>query len=173
MEGCVDIFLILPGHSKITLTARLKSNFVSQVLLAAPQPSNQKEFGLLALLDLLKEAKKLKPSEATTETSHFFVDNNVIALILSVLSSLTHQPSSSPNPHCSLSPRYNTPPTSHSSIYACNGNSSFCEKGTGFGNGSTTQLWNAEKALAKKRDEEEQIICILEVCLVQFKSRFL
>jgi len=68
MEGSVDIYLILPGHSKITLTARHKSQFVSQILLAAPQPSNQKEFALLALLDLIKEAKKLKPSEATTET---------------------------------------------------------------------------------------------------------
>ncbi len=165
MEGSVDIYLILPGHSKITLTARHKSQFVSQILLAAPQPSNQKEFALLALLDLIKEAKKLKPSEATTETSQFFVDNNVIALILSVLSSLTHQPPSSPNPHFNLLPRYNTPPTSHSSINACDGNSSFCGKGTGFGNGSTTQLWNAEKVLARKRDDEEHIICIIEVCL--------
>ena len=154
------VFLKIPGYSKITLSVRLRSQFILQILLATPQPSNQKEFALSALLDLLNKTKKLKTSEATIETSHFFFDNNILILILSVLSSLTYHPHTRTFPHFNqdLLTRFKTPLTSHLSY-----NTASCGKGIGFGNGPTTQQWNAEEALIKKRADEEQIMWILEV----------
>lgn len=39
-------------------------------------------------------------------------------------------------------------------------------KGTGFGTGSTTQSWNVEQSLCRKRFEEEHVTVFLQVRLV-------
>ncbi len=180
------LFLKIPGYAKIMLKNRRQAQCILKLLLGANR-NKEEDFGLSlstmpfeSLRDLLNETKRSEAVEARIETCRFFVENHILVLILSILSTISHHPHRRASPHFGQKflggggvssggsgqeggDARQSDQQAFSMTSEEQKSNLYWAKGTGFGTGSTIQHWDAEKTMMQQKMEEEHVTCILEV----------
>lgn len=175
------LFLKIPGYARMMLKNRRQAQCILKLLLGANR-NKEEELSLSlstmpfeSLRDLLNETKESGDAQSKADMCRFFAEQNILILIFSVLSSISHHPHKKPAPHFNHTKLMNagvaTQVSSTSSGAQATAtapteeqkNNLYWAKGTGFGTGSTIQHWDAEKTMMQQKMEEEHVTCILEI----------
>jgi ubiquitin-protein ligase len=182
------LFLKIPGYAQIILKNRKQAQCILKLLLGETK-SKEEEFGLslsimpfVSLKELLNVTKSSTNNSSSINLVNFIHETKLLALLLSILSVLSHHPHRQKDPHFEANlipdmtggvgsngaPAANDPSsvgTTTSTVIVSNEdkNNLYWAKGTGFGTGSTMQQWDAEKTLVQQKMEEEHVTCILEI----------
>ncbi len=186
------LFLKVPYYSEILLKNKKQAQCLLKLLLGSSSRlnNNNDEFNIgLSTMPFTSLNELLNsPNSQIDMICQYIVDNQLLTLILSILSTLSH------HQHRQIQPNFMTKlafsnkpePCEHDTITqgkqqmhetsATNKTQKpsaqqqqqqqanlYWAKGTGFGTGSTAQQWDAERTQMQQKMEEEHVTCILEI----------